>query len=145
MAYANGDTLQVRDRDGLTNATFNYQWLADDAEISGATGSSYTVAVSDHGKSLKVQVSFTDDRGGNEIVTSEAAVVRNNSSPSGVPRITGTTEVGQTLHADVSGIGDVNGLTNAVFEYEWMRSTERFSGYILIPGAERQDIHIGSG
>ena len=132
------DTLQVRDRDGLTNATFNYQWLADDAEISGATGSSYTVAATDQGKSLKVQVSFIDDRGSNEIVTSEStrAVVPSNSSPSGVPRITGTTEVGQTLHADVSGIGDVNGLTNAVFEYQWMRNTERDSGNSsLIPGA----------
>ena len=117
------DTLQVRDRDGLTNATFNYQWLADDAEISGATGSSYTVAAADQGKSLKVQVSFTDDRGGNEIVTSEAAVV-----PYGVPRITGTTEVGQTLHADVSGIGDPNGWDESTFSYQWLADDAEITG-----------------
>ena len=117
------DTLQVRDRDGLTNATFNYQWLADDAEISGATGSSYTVAAADQGKSLKVQVSFTDDRGGNEIVTSEAVVV-----PSGVPRITGTTEVGQTLHADVSGIGDPNGWDESTFSYQWLADDAEITG-----------------
>ena len=51
------------DADGLTNATFSYQWLADDAEIAGATGSTYTLADTDEGKAIKVQVSFTDDEG----------------------------------------------------------------------------------
>ena len=126
----NADTSEIKDRDGLSNATFDYQWLADDAEISGATGSSYTVAATDLGKTLKVRVSFTDDRGSDEILASEStqAVAPSNSSPSGVPRITGTTEVGQTLHADVSGIGDPNGLTNAVFEYQWMRSSSHIRG-----------------
>ena len=30
------DTTGITDDDGLDNATFSYQWLADDAEINGA-------------------------------------------------------------------------------------------------------------
>ena len=57
------DTNSVRDRDGWDPATFSYQWLADDVEIASATSSSYTVTDAVLGKTLKVRVSFTDDRG----------------------------------------------------------------------------------
>ena len=65
-------TTGVSDADGLVNASFTYQWLADDTDISGATGSSYVVATADEGKSIKVQVSFTDDAGNAETLTSAA-------------------------------------------------------------------------
>ena len=67
------DTSGIADADGLTGATFAYQWLADDADISGATGSStYTPAGADVGKAVKVRVSFTDDAGHDETLTSAA-------------------------------------------------------------------------
>ena len=71
-------TSDISDADGLANATFTYQWLAHDAEISDATGSSYTLADADAGKAIKVKVSFTDDVGNAESLTSAAttAVVR---------------------------------------------------------------------
>ena len=65
-------TSDISDADGLANATFTYQWLADDAEISGARGSSYTLADADAGKAIKVKVSFTDDVGNAESLTSAA-------------------------------------------------------------------------
>ena len=65
-------TTGIADVDGLTNATFTYQWLADDAAISGATGSSYTLAAGDQGKAIKVRVSFNDDAGNAETLTSAA-------------------------------------------------------------------------
>ena len=65
-------TSDIADADGLANATFTYQWLADDAEISGATGSSYTLDDADAGKAIKVRVSFTDDMGNAENLTSAA-------------------------------------------------------------------------
>ena len=65
-------TTGISDADGLANATFTYQWLADDTEISGATGSSYTVVAADEGKAIKVTVSFTDDAGNAETLTSAA-------------------------------------------------------------------------
>ena len=65
-------TTGISDTDGLTSATFAYQWLADDTEISGATGSSYTVVDGDEGKTIRVRVSFTDDAGNAEMLTSAA-------------------------------------------------------------------------
>ena len=67
------DTSGITDADGLVNATFSYQWLADDAAIAGATGSTYTLADTDEGKAIKVRVSFTDDADNEETLTSEAA------------------------------------------------------------------------
>ena len=57
------DASRISDRDGWDPATFSYQWLADDVEMSGATSPSYTVTDAELGKTLKVRVSFTDDRG----------------------------------------------------------------------------------
>ena len=133
----------IRDRDGMANATFSYQWLADDAEITGAISSSYTVATADVGKTLKVRVSFTDDRGTVETLTSPATKVVKlpNFYPTGKPIVLGTLEVGQTLRADVSGISDRNGMTNATFTYEWINSYQYSSGgsadgeeYTLVDG-----------
>ena len=66
------ETSGIADEDGLTNVTFSYQWLADYADISGATGSTYTLADADEGKALNVTVSFTDNAGNAESVASAA-------------------------------------------------------------------------
>ena len=66
------DTSGISDADGLTNATFTYQWLADDADIAGAIGSTYTLVTADEGKTVKVRVSFTDE-GGNDVTLTSAA------------------------------------------------------------------------
>ena len=70
-------TSDIADANGLTNVSYNYQWLADDTDISGATSSTYTLQSSDNGKVIKVRVTFTDDAGNEESLTSEgtAAVV----------------------------------------------------------------------
>ena len=60
------DTSGISDEDGLEEATFGYQWLADAALINGATHSSYTLADADEGRVIKVEVSFTDDAGNDE-------------------------------------------------------------------------------
>ena len=66
------DTSGIGDADGMDTASFAYQWLADDTDISGATGSTYTLVSGDQGKSVKVRVSFTDDAGNDESLTSVA-------------------------------------------------------------------------
>ena len=76
------DTSGITDADGLDNATFSYQWLADDADISGSTGSTYTLATADEGRAITVRVSFTDDGGNDETLTSaptEAVAARTDS------------------------------------------------------------------
>ena len=64
-------TTGISDSDGLTNATFTYQWIKldsnlNDSDISGATSSTYTLVAGDADTGIKVRVSFTDDRGNTE-------------------------------------------------------------------------------
>ena len=66
------DTSGIADSDGTGDAAFAYQWLADDTDISGATASRYTLVDSDEGKAIKVRVSFNDDAGNAESLTSSA-------------------------------------------------------------------------
>ena len=124
------DTSGIADADGLTSATFAYRWLAGDAEISGATGSSYTLTSSEQGKTIKVRVAFTDDAGNAESLTSDATAAvaaRPNSAATGAPTISGTTQVGKTLKAGTSGIADADGLTNATFGYQWLADDAEIS------------------
>ena len=65
-------TSGISDADGLDNASFGYQWIRTGADIGGATGSTYTAVAADEGKTLKVRVSFTDDAGNEESLTSAA-------------------------------------------------------------------------
>ena len=66
------DTSGIADEDGLENATFSCQWLADGTAISGATANTYRPVGADEGKAIKVRVSFTDDAGNDETLTSAA-------------------------------------------------------------------------
>ena len=64
-------TSGIVDPDGLSRATFRYQWMSSgDTDIQGATGDTYTLVPADAGKTIKVRVSFTDDRGFDESLTS---------------------------------------------------------------------------
>ena len=125
------DTTGIADEDGLDSVTFAYQWQADDAEISGANGSAYTLAGADKGKAISVKVSFTDDAGNEETLTSAATAAveaKPNSPATGAPAITGTAQVGETLTADLSGIADADGLDNAAFAYRWQSDSADISG-----------------
>ena len=66
------DTTGISDDDGLVNAAFAYQWFAAAAEINEATASTYTLVAADEGKAIKVRVTFTDDAGTDEELTSAA-------------------------------------------------------------------------
>ena len=65
-------TSGISDADGLDNASFAYQWIRADTDIQGATGSTYTPVAADAGERLEVRVSFTDDAGHEERLTSAA-------------------------------------------------------------------------
>ena len=119
------NTTDISDSDGLNNVTFTYQWLADDTDITDATGSTHALAEADEGKTIKVRVSFTDDAGNEETLTSQptsAVAARPNNATTGAPTISGTAQVGQMLTASTSGISDSDGLTNATFAYQWLTS-----------------------
>ena len=108
------------DADGLSGATFRYQWLADGTDIQGATDSIYVLDADNAGKSIRVRVSFTDDEGYEEALTSEPAPAAPNSPATGTPAIIGTAQVGQILTADTSSITDADGLNNPGYSYQWV-------------------------
>ena len=64
------DTTGIDDANGLGDVSFSYQWLADGTEIEGATGDSYTLNEADLTTTVTVRVSFSDDAGHDETLTS---------------------------------------------------------------------------
>ena len=75
-----GETLTattdgIEDEDGLTGTVFAYQWVRSDTDIEGAASSNYTVTGDDEGKPIQVRVTFTDDAGNAESLTSDAMAV----------------------------------------------------------------------
>ena len=71
-------TSGIMDEDGLDNAVFGYQWIRNygsaDADISGATSAIYTLTDADESKAIRVKVSFTDDAGFAESLTSASTM-----------------------------------------------------------------------
>ena len=76
------NTSGISDQNGKTKAengdtgfAYTYQWIrvdgANETNIAGATGSTYTLVAADEGKEIRVRVSFTDDAGNPETVTSD--------------------------------------------------------------------------
>ena len=131
------DTSGIADADGLVNATYTYQWVANDGttdtNISGATDNTYTLVADDEGKTIKVRVTVTDDAGNETTLTSEAtdeveAAPQPDSPATGMPTIAGTAQVGETLTADTSGIADTDGLENVTFTYRWLANDTAVQG-----------------
>ena len=158
-------TSGISDADGLDNLSFSYQWIANDGtadtDIQVATASTYTLSDADVGKTVKVRVSFTDDAGNRESLTSNAYLTAPpvqdpssasdeppaNSPATGLPTITGTARVGETLTADTSGIADADGLDKVSYDYQWIAGNTDISGatgaaYTLIEADEGKAIKV---
>ena len=120
-------TTGIADADGLSGATFAYQWLADDVDISGATDATYTLVADDEGQTIKVRVTFTDDAENETTLTSAAteavaAAPQPDSPATGLPTISGTPQVGEVLTVNTTGIADADGLTTSTYSYQWVAS-----------------------
>ena len=108
------------------------------------------------GKALKVRVAFTDDAGNEESVTSYAVIASPastrtrepaNSAATGAPGIEGSAVVGQTLTATTTGIGDDDGISTAVFAYQWLAGDEAIEGatastYTVVAGGAGKVIKV---
>ena len=144
------DTSAIEDEDGLENVSYEYQWIAGDTDIDGATDSTYTLADADEGKTIQVKVTFTDDADNEETLTStatEAVAAKSNTAPTGLPTITGTLQVEQTLTADTSAIEDEDGLENVSYEYQWIVGGTDIDGatgssYLLTSSEQGQTIQV---
>ena len=71
------DLASLEDIDGLTRTVYDYQWLrignGEETAIENPRGSAYTTTLADVGGMLKLRVSFRDDDGFAESLTSEAS------------------------------------------------------------------------
>ena len=126
-------TSGIADQDGLDDVSYSYQWIAGGLDIAGATGSSYTLTSNEQGQTIQVRVTFTDDADNEETLTSEATAAvaaKSNTAPTGLPTISGTAQVDQTLTADTSAIADEDGLTGVSYRYQWVRSDGTSDGDI---------------
>lgn len=72
-AYRVGEVLTAvynnDDPDGGETA-FGYQWYADNVAIPSATGATYMIAPGDVGKEIRVDITYTDDLGYTETISS---------------------------------------------------------------------------
>ena len=86
-------TAGIADADGPADPKFSYQWIRNnggaDTDISGNTTAGYTVVAKDVGKTLKVRVSFTNDAGNDEMLTSVpvGSALAGQSAPGGPIRL----------------------------------------------------------
>jgi Ca2+-binding RTX toxin-like protein len=115
------------DADGTAGAVFNYQWQEWDganwSDIAGAITEFLAPDQAQVGKQLRVTVSYIDDGGTAETVTSAAtaAVTNVNDPPFGAIQIDDSSPTETlTLTAQIDTIFDEDGTTTSIFEVQWM-------------------------
>ena len=144
------DTSPIDDQDGLTNVSYEYQWLAGGTDIAGATGSTYELTSSEQGRTIQVRVTIIDDRDNSETLTSAATVAvvaAPNREATGQPTISGTPQVGETLTAETANIADQDGLTGVSYRYQWIAGGTDIDGatgssYELTSSEQGQTIQV---
>ena len=95
-------------------------------------------------------MTFTDDAENAESVTSAATTAVTataNTAPTGLPTITGTSQVEQILTADTSTIDDADGLDDVSYSYQWLTGGMDIDGatgstYELTSSEQGQTIQV---
>ena len=154
------DTSGIADENGLASVDFSHQWMrsdtSTDTNIENASSGAYTLTRDDLGERIRVRVSFTDDDGYDEEMTSATttavAVNPHNTPAAGAPTISGIPVVGDVLTAYTSGITDLDGISGVSFSYQWMRdvgtTTEEVIGgatsstYTLVSDDEDKTVSV---
>ena len=137
VAYAVTATGDFGVATGAGTATF----LADSATVQVSVATTGDGTHEAHGS---VTVTLTADGGADpaylpgDPAAATAAVEDDDDSPAtGTVTITGTPTEGETLTADTSGLTDADGLANAAYTYQWVR-TPSGGGDADISGATSQ-------
>ena len=124
----------IEDADGLENATYAWQWLSndgtEDTAIAAATAATYTPTPADVGKTLKVRVTFTDDKGTQETLVSEATEVVAATVPSAPAGLAVATAEGRERELTVTWTApDSNGGSEVTgYRVQWKSGTEAWDG-----------------
>ena len=130
----------LADADGL--GTIGYQWLANGTAISGATGSTLTLAAAQIGKTISVRAAYTDGQGTAEHVDSGATASVAASPVPKVPTYTGTAAA-ETIQTTAGNdfIDGGAGLDHAVLHSARAQNTitNLGDGIIQVTGPEGTD------
>jgi Ca2+-binding RTX toxin-like protein len=134
----------IADDDGTAGAVFTYQWQAGDgtnfSDIGGASAASFAPGDTEVGRQLRVVATYTDGHGTVEQVVSAATapVINVNDLATGAPAISDTTPTeSQLLSASPGTVADVDGITAAVFTYQWQAGDgTTFSDIVGASGAD---------
>ena len=124
----------IADADGLENATYAWQWLAgdgtDDTEIEDASGESYTLTATEAGKTVKVRVTFTDDKGNEETLVSETTETVAATAPSAPVGLAVTTGEGREQELTLSWTVPESDGGSEVTSYrvQWKSGAEAWDG-----------------
>ena len=160
------DTSGISDADRLTRVDFRYQWMVNGTEVPGKTGPSYTPVDSDAGKTVKIRVSFTDDGGYAEELTSSATQSvgpepddPQESEPED-PETVGPPSAPQNLSVSPAGAGtlavawnaplDFGGADSVRYMVQWKETTGSWSASAdisssIVPGTSHNITGLTSG
>lgn len=130
---------------GYPAPSYTYQWRRNGVNISGATSSTYTVAITDSGATLTCLVTATN-AGGAVAQASNGITAQTFTSPTitGAPAISGTPEVGQILTASPAS---VSGNPSPTRTWQWMRDGVDIAGatnstYTLVSADGGTDVSV---
>lgn len=109
-------------------ATLTYQWLADGVPVDGATARHFSPAAAQLGRAITVEVAANRPGYLTAVVSSAAtdSVAPGHIGSTRLPTISGTPEVGQTLHASSGGWS----VTPGTVSYQWYADREPIGGAI---------------
>jgi sugar lactone lactonase YvrE/plastocyanin len=125
--------------EGAPTISYLYQWEScngsgeDCSDISGATGSTYVLHHGAVGMTLRVVVTATNSLGSTKSTSNTSGVVAA-LTPYNIsaPRISGTTEEGQTL---ITSSGNWDGTPTISYAYQWQSCDSLGEGCMDISGA----------
>jgi hypothetical protein len=109
---------------GAPLPTFTYQWLREAVPIPGATQSTYRVNAADEGRQLSCEVTARNSAGAST-ATSQAVSVPSAPANNGLPEITGTPAIGQSLSCSN---GSWLGSPTITYTNQWRRDGETITG-----------------
>ncbi|MCY1076970.1 hypothetical protein [Archangium lansingense] len=125
--------------DSVLTVSYAYQWLRCDETgssceaIAGATGTTYTVAEADRGRTLLLRVTASNTAGANTADSNATSLVPHSPpSNTALPTISGLATVGETL---TGSPGTWNSTLPVSYTYQWLRCNDTGSGCATISGA----------
>ena len=130
------DTSGISDADGLSGATFSYQWVRNDGsadtDIQGAIAATYALVSADAGRAIKVRATFTDDGGHAEALTSDATdgVL---TAPPGPPLNLAVVAGNEELALSWEAPADDGGSPIQGYIVHWKSGAEEFDGSATSP------------